>query len=145
MLGTEPQVVQAYVETGQAKIIFWPVLNYGDPSLLSTTTAECVARQDIDAFWELHRYLFQHQADLWSAGRDYFVGAAAAVGADPEAFAACYDEGDAQDHVLQLDAMRRERGIFSQPVFDINGQLLHGSQSFDTFAAIIDAALAADG
>ena len=141
MLGTQPELIQTYVETGQVRIIFWPVLNYGDPSLYSSITAECVARQDIDAFWALHRRLFQNQRDLWGAGRDYFIDAATAVGADRDTFASCYDGGDALDHVLELDTMRRARGIFSQPVFDIDGELLFGSQSFNTFAQVIEGAL----
>ena len=141
MLGTVPQVIQTYVETGQVRLVFWPVLNHGDPSVFSTLAAECVARQDIDAFWELHHRLFQNQADLWGAGRDYYIEAAGAAGVDPEAFAACYDDGDALAHVLALDEARRARGIFTQPVFDIDGELLYGSQSFDTFAGVIDAAL----
>lgn len=141
MLGTEPQVIQTYVETGQARIIFWPVLNHGDPSLYSTLTAECVARQDIDAFWEVHHRLFQNQSDLWGADRDYYIEAAAAVGVDPDEFASCYDGGDALDHVLELDETRRARGIYTQPVFDVNGEQFFGSQSFDTFAQVIEGAL----
>jgi protein-disulfide isomerase len=141
VLGTEPEVIATYVDSGQARIIFWPVLNHGDPSVFSTLAAECVARQDIDAFWQLHHHLFTNQADLWQAGRDYYIEAASAVGADPEAFAECYDDGEALDHVLALDAARQERGIFSQPVFDINGELLYGSQSFERFSGVVDAAL----
>lgn len=142
MLGTEPDVVANYVETGQARIVFWPVLNHGDPSVYSTLAAECVAQQDIDAFWELHQLLFLNQSELWQAGRDYYVEAATAVGAQREPFESCYDGGGALEHVLSLDEARRERGIFTQPVFDVNGDLFYGSQSFDTFAGVIDAALA---
>jgi protein-disulfide isomerase len=130
------------VDSGEAKIVFWPVLNHGDPSVYSTLAGECVARQDIDAFWALHDYLFRNQGDLWSAGRDYYVEAAAAVGADPDMFGRCYDDGDALDHVLELDETRRARGIFTQPVFDVNGEIFYGSQSLDVFAQVIDAALA---
>ena len=63
------------------------------------------------------------------------------MGVDAEAFGACFDGGEALDHVLALDEARRARGIFTQPVFDIDGELLYGSQSFDTFAGVIDGAL----
>lgn len=141
MLGTQPQVIETYVETGQLQLVFWPVVNYGEPSFNATLAAECVARQDIDAFWQLHRILFQNQSELWRAGRDYYVEAAETVGVDPEAFGTCFDGTEARDHVLVLDETRRARGIFSQPVFDIEGQLLHGSQSFETFAGVIEAAV----
>lgn len=142
MLGTEPEVISAYVETGQARIVFWPVLNHGEPSVYSTLAAECAAQQDIDAFWDLHHTLFQNQIDLWQADRDYYVEAAVAAGLQRQPFEACYDGGAALEHVLALDEARRERGIFTQPVFDVNGELFHGSQSFETFAGVIEAALA---
>jgi protein-disulfide isomerase len=142
VLGAGQQLEARYVQSGEVTIVFWPVLNYGEPSMNATLAVECVARQDMDAFWDLHHQLFQNQADLWRANRDYFIQAAASVGADPDAFAACFDDGDALAHVQGLDQVRRARGIFSQPVFDIGGEFLYGSQSFDTFASVIDAALA---
>lgn len=142
MLGTEPEVIQNYVETGDARIVFWPVLNHGDPSVFSSLAAECVARQDIDAFWSLHRVLFQNQSELWSADRDYYAEAAGGVGVDVPTFEACYDGDEALEHVLALDETRRARGIFSQPVFDVNGEIFYGSQSLTTFSNVIEAALA---
>lgn len=141
MLGTEPEVVETYVETGEARIVFWPVLNHGDPSVFSTLTAECVAQQDIDLFWDVHEVLFTNQRDLWTADRDYYVNVAVGVGAAREAFESCYDSQGAMDQILELDALRRERGVYTQPVFDVNGQLIHGSQSFNTFSELIEAAL----
>lgn len=142
MLGTEPQIIDSFVETGQARIVFWPVLNHGDASVYATLTAECVARQDGAAFWEIHHYLFTHQGELWGADRDYFIEAAIQVGADEVTFANCYDGGEALAHIMELDRLRRERGIYTQPVFDVNGQVFYGSQSFPTFSAVIESALA---
>lgn len=141
MLGTEPRVIEAYVSTGKARLIFWPVLNHGDPSLYSTAAAECVAQQDTDAFWEIHEQLYQNQQELWSADRDYYVNAAVGVGVDQAAFESCYDSGSGISHVTNLDNIRRDRGIYTQPVFDISGQLIFGSQSFEAFAGIIDSLL----
>jgi protein-disulfide isomerase len=140
-LGTEPELVTAYVESGKVRLVFWPVLNHGDPSVYATLAAECVAQQDMEAFWEIHHQLFQRQEELWRADRDYFINAATQVGADATTFAACYDGGAALDHVLALDALRRERGIFNQPVFDVNGALLYGTQPFTTFAQLVESSL----
>lgn len=123
------------------QLVFWPVVNHGEPSFNATLATECVARQDMGAFWQLHHTLFKNQIDLWRAGRDYYVQAAQEAGVDAEAFGACFDGEEARNHVLALDETRRARGIFSQPVFDIEGQLLHGSQSFETFAGVIETAL----
>ena len=139
MLGTEPDIIANYVETGRVKLVFWPVLNHGDPSVYSTLTAECAGQQDPALFWTVHEYLFANQADLWRADRDYYVNTAASLGADQAEFEACYDGPDGIAQVLELDDIRRQRGIFTQPIFDINGEVFVGAQPYDSFAALFDA------
>lgn len=138
MLGTEPDIVANYVASGKVQIVFWPVLNHGDPSVYSTLTAVCAGRQDPALFWEIHHTLFQNQNDLWGANRDYYVNAAVSVGADQAAFEACYDGPDGLAEVMALDALRRERGIYSQPTFDINDNIFAGAASYDIFAQVFD-------
>lgn len=139
MLGTEPEIIANYVETGRVKLVFWPVLNHGDPSVYSTLTAECLGQQDPDLFWAGHAYLFEHQNELWGADRDYYVNTAVALGADQATFEACYDGPNGLETVLELDNIRRQRSIFSQPVFDINGEVFVGAQPYESFAAVFDA------
>lgn len=141
MLGTEPRVVADYVQTGLVKIIFWPVLNHGDPSVYSTLAAECAGQQDPALFWALHGVLFERQADLWSAGRDDYASLAEEVGADRATFEACYDGDDGLAQVMALDEGRLQRGIFGQPTFDVNGQVFAGLQSYEVFQAAFDSAL----
>lgn len=142
MLGTEPDIVDAYVTVGQVRLVFWPVLNHGNPSVFSTLTMECVAQQDMAAAWELHHIMFQNQRDLWSADMDYYVNQAVAVGADKEAFTQCYTDEAAMAQVLKLDQIRQERGVYSQPVFDFEGKgYLVGAQPFDVFSAAIESLL----
>ncbi|MCA9923609.1 MAG: thioredoxin domain-containing protein [Anaerolineales bacterium] len=136
MLGTEPEIVANQVARGEVQIVFWPVLNHGNPSVYSTLTAECVAQQSTDAFWQIHELLFANQDDLWSADRDYYVNLAVSIGVDQAAFEACYDGPSGLDTVLALDDLRRQRGIFSQPTFDVNGQIFAGRQSYETFDTI---------
>lgn len=139
MRGTEPDIIANYVETGRVKLVFWPVLNHGNPSLYSTLTAECVGQQDPNLFWAVHEILFENQADLWQADRDYYVNTAVAAGADQATFEACYDGPDGLATIMALDATRRDRGIFSQPIFDINGEIFVGAQPYESFAAVFDA------
>lgn len=143
MLGTEPQVIENYVNSGKIKVVFWPVLNHGNPSVYSTVTAECVGQQDPMAFWQVHHTLFENQRELWSADRDYYVQTAVAAGVDQPTFESCYDDGTGLEQVMALDAMRRERGVYSQPIFDIAGERYAGAPSYDIFAATFDAVLAA--
>lgn len=139
MLGTEPDIIANYVATGRVKLVFWPVLNHGNPSVYATLTAECVGQQSPDLFWVVHKYLFENQNDLWQANRDYYVNTAVAVGADQATFEACYDGEDGLATVMELDAIRRDRAVFSQPIFDINGEIFVGAQPYESFAAVFDA------
>ena len=133
MQSVAPDIVQNHVETGEVQIVFWPVLNHGNPSVYSTLAAECVAQQSTDAFWEMHELLFANQSALWSATRDEYINFAVSVGADRATFEACYDGPDGLETVLALDELRRQRGVFSQPVFDLNGNVLAGLQQYDVF------------
>jgi protein-disulfide isomerase len=142
VLGTEPQLITDYVESGRVKIVFWPVLNHGNPSVYSTLAAECAGQQDPALFWAAHAVLFERQAELWSADRDYYASLAESLGADRTVFEACYDGGDGLAQVTALDDERLRRGIFGQPTFDVNGQVFAGLQNYETFQATIDAALA---
>lgn len=141
MLGTEPNIIANYVDAGQVKIIFWPVLNHGNPSIYSTITAECVGQQSEAMFWDVHERLFENQRDLWGADRDYYVQTAVAEGADQAGFEACYDSPDTLAHVQNLDEIRRQWGVYSQPTFDVNGQIFSGAQPFSVFEEVITAAL----
>ena len=133
MLGTEPQVIESFVAQGDVKLVFWPVLNHGNPSVYSSVTTHCAGAQNPDKFWEMHDLLFENQNALWSATRDYFVESAASLGLDQAAFEACYDGPDALAEVMALDSIRRDRGVFAQPVFDANGILFAGALPFDQF------------
>lgn len=145
MLGTEPQVIENYVEPGNTRIIFWPVLNHGNPSVYSTVTAHCAGAQDPAKFWEMHAWLFENQSELWSATRDYFVNAALAIGLDQAIFEACYDGPEVLAEVMALDNLRRARGVYAQPVFDANGLIFAGALSFDHFSEALDSVLAEQG
>lgn len=141
MLGTEPQIIADYVATGLVRIVFWPVLNHGRPSVDSTVAAECLGQQDPALFWAAHGVLFEKQDDLWSADRAYYAALAEGLGADRPAFEACFDGADATAQVTALDEARLQRGIFGQPTFDVNGQVFAGLQRYEVFQAAIDAAL----
>ena len=142
MLGTEPQVIENYVEEGKVKLIFMPVLNHGNPSVYSTVAAHCAGEQDPAHFWQMHNLLFENQGELWSATRDYFVEKAVSLGLDQAAFEACYDSPEALAEVMTLDSIRRDRGVFGQPTFDANGLVFAGAVPYEQFAAALDSQLA---
>lgn len=145
MLGTEPQVIEEFVQSGKVKIVFWPVLNHGNPSVYSTIAAHCVGAQDPEKFWDIHEMLFSEQGSLYGADRDYYVNAAVSAGADQPTFESCYDDPASLEAVLRLDDLRRERGINGQPYFDIAGTIYGGAPTFEQFAEVLGTELGASG
>lgn len=142
MLGTEPTLVEEFVETGKLKIVFWPVINHGQPSVFSTATMACIGEQDIAAAFEAHDQMFDDQRSLYSADRDYYMSQAEAVGVDMDLFADCYDSGRGVEQALALDEIRLERGIYGQPTFDLNGMIALGAIPVDSFRDAIEQQLA---
>ncbi len=141
MLGAEREIVANQIESGQVRIVFWPMLDHGNASLNAHAAADCIGRQDVDAFWQVHDQFFRDQGELWQARRDYFVELAVAAGVDQFEFQSCYDSGIGHATVTELDSIRRSQGIFNRPTFDINSQLLIGSQPYEVFVRFFDSAM----
>jgi len=142
VLGTEPEIVSNYVDNGKVRLVYWPVLDHG-ASVNAHAAAECVGQQSVDAFWTMHDGLYLDQSELWSADIDYFADAAERAGVDRQIFMECFDSGEGHETVKVLDQQRRELGVYQRPTFDLEGTLLFGNQSFNSFSAVIDAILGA--
>ena len=141
MLGAERDIVANHVESGEVRLIYWPMLDLGPNSENAAVAAFCAGEQDPSHFWAYHDTLFENQGSVYLAGRDFFVETAAALGLDGASFEACYDGDATRALVNDLDEARRSAGIRQRPTFDINGRLLLGAQPYETFAAAIDALL----
>lgn len=141
MLGAEKQIIENFVTTGQVKIAFSPLLDLGPGSLNSAAAAYCIGFQDPAAFWLAHDQFFEEQAQVYSAGRDYYVQAAINAGVDQTTFEQCYDNGDGHTMVTERDNARRQLEIYNRPTIDINGQQIFGSQRYSVFEAAIRSAL----
>lgn len=137
MVGTEPEIKENYVKSGQVKLVFNPMLDHGNYSLQTHQAAECAAEQG--KFWAMHDVIFERQRELYGANvQETLKGMAAELGLDPQQFNTCLDEQRYAGLVQNQDARRRELGIRTRPTFDINGQLLVGAQRFDAFKGVID-------
>ena len=85
------------------------------------------------------------QSQDLSAVLDTFKSYAANLGLDTATFNECLDSGKNAPEV-QKDAQDGESyGVGGTPAFFINGRLLSGAQTFASFKALIDAALAGGG
>lgn len=137
MLGTEPQIEQKYVKTGQVKLVFNPIIDLGEGSRQAHQAAACAGEQGM--FWPMHDLLFEQQRALYGGNvGEVSQALAAQLPLDPEQFKACLDEQRTAELVQSQDERRRQLGIRTRPTFDVNGQLIVGGQPFEVFQAVIE-------
>ena len=101
--------------------------------------AECA--DDQGKFWEYQDLIWANRAvDLNS-----LKGYATQLGLDTATFNDCLDSGKQASEVQKDYQDGQSYGVTGTPTFFINGQLLKGAKPFETFQAMIDAALAGGG
>lgn len=138
MLGVENELKSAYVQTGQVRFIFNPVLNHGDRSVQSHMASECAGDQG--QFWSFRTALFENQNRLWSGDiRQTLKQIAAEFGLETGDFNACIDEQRHLDRINGQDQVRRDKGIQGQPTFDVGGDIYAGSAPFEAWVEVINA------
>ena len=145
---TYSDVMHRYVETGQVLYVFRDFPLSGQPqSPKAAESAQCAGEVGgAQAYWDMHDRLFEGQGE-WSGrsrATEIFKDYASELGLDATAFANCLDSGRAAEPV-QIDAREgATRGVRGTPTFFINGQPLVGAQPINSFAAVIDRALAGE-
>ncbi|GAB4519683.1 MAG: hypothetical protein Kow0047_30960 [Anaerolineae bacterium] len=141
MLGDEQRLIEEYVETGKVKLIYWHVLDFGEPSLLAAEAAECAGEQG--RFWEMNHALFENQAHLWRDTLETIYGLAGQIeGLDQGQFKSCMVERRYLAKVKADDEARRARGIRFRPSFDLDGERIEGALPYEQMRSRIEVALA---
>lgn len=132
------QIDQAYIQTGQAKLIFrdFP-LSFHANAQKAAEAAECAGEQG--SYYEMHDKLF---GDGVAGGVETFKQYAADLGLDTAAFDECLDTGAMAAETAKDMQDGANAGVRGTPAFLINGQLISGAQPFEAFKQIIDAELA---
>jgi protein-disulfide isomerase len=136
---TEPKIIETYVASGKARIVYRHLLQLGEESLRAAEAAECAGDQG--KFWEMRDAIYRNQVALYTTG-DFDAALAylaQTVDLDSNEYSVCMQS---RTHRARIEADFRaaqDAGIRSRPVFDINGQRLVGARPFDEFQGIIDA------
>ncbi|MAG07785.1 hypothetical protein CMI46_03140 [Candidatus Pacearchaeota archaeon] len=136
-LETYPQIVQNYIDTGKAKIIFrdFP-LSFHQNAQKASEAAECVRNQGGDeAYWKMHDLLFENQADL---SLEKIKSLSLSLGYNIDS---CLDSGEMEAEVLADLEAGSLAGVSGTPAFFINGIKIEGAQPYANFEAAIEAAL----
>ncbi|MFQ3629959.1 Rcas_1661 family thioredoxin-like (seleno)lipoprotein [Roseiflexus sp.] len=134
----EPAIIEAYVATGKARIVYRHLLQLGEESLRAAEAAECAGDQG--KFWEMRDAIYRNQTSLYTTSD---VGAALAylaqtVDLNLDEYNACLQS---RRHRARIEADFRaaqDAGVRSRPVFDIAGTRLIGARPFEEFQAIIE-------
>lgn len=83
----EPQVIADFVDTGQAKLVFFDYpLQRHEYAFRAAEAARCAGDQG--KYWEMHDQLYANQQQI---GEQQLPEHAAEIGLDVEAFSACLD------------------------------------------------------
>ncbi len=130
------QILETY--EGRIKFVIrdFPLNSIHPYAQKASEATECA--DDQGKFWEYHDVLYANQNAL---DVDSLKGYAAELGLDTATFNDCLDSGKHQGEVEKDLQDGRSYGVTGTPAFFINGQLVSGAQPFNSFKAVIDAAL----
>jgi protein-disulfide isomerase len=136
----KPELVEEYVEDGTLRFVWRDFAYQGQESVNAALAAR--AAQEQGKFWEYHDLLYENQSSGNSGGYadENLIALAREAGLDVERFEAALTSGRYEEVVRNdLEEAQRE-GITGTPAFEINGELIFGLQSQETFEEAIEQA-----
>jgi protein-disulfide isomerase len=140
---TKPQLDAAFVQTGQARLVFLdlPISSMHAHAVVAARAARCA--EDQGEFWEYHDELFRQQP-RWAAMPDpvdAFASYAETLQMDVPAFAECLASGKHADVVYANSEVADMLGVNSVPavLVTVDGETRHArEENAATIARIID-------
>ena len=136
---TYPQLVENYIDTGIAKLVFrdFP-LSFHPNAEKAAVAAECAGDQG--KYYEMHDLLFERQAAGFSD--ELYPELASELKLDLEEFNSCLEDPAVAAEVEADMAEGGEYGVSGTPAFFVNGEMLSGAQPYSAFVDAIERALA---
>lgn len=134
----EPAIIDAYIATGRARLVYRHLLQLGEESLRAAEAAECAGDQD--KFWEMRDAIYRNQIALYTTSDQSAALAylAQTINLDLNTYNVCMQS---RKHRARIEADFRaaqDAGVRSRPVFDIGGTRLVGARPFEDFQALIE-------
>ena len=134
-----PQIKSAYIDTGKVKFIFreFPL---DQVALAASALARCVAKDDSNKYFAIIGILFNQQTDLQTHAFETINRVGKQAGFSEAMIKACVqDDLTVQKGILaDREYANKTLKIDSTPSFFINGKLVKGETSFDSFKGMID-------
>jgi len=119
-----------YLATGKARMAWVTFAFMGDESTNAAKAGFCALDQDPEAFWTLHDWMFENQADVANTGAfsaERLAQMADRVGLDVEAFETCLADPATLQRVEDGKAFAVESGVESTPSFLVGETLVAGT------------------
>ena len=141
---TRPLIIENYVETGKANLVFIAMPFSGRDSTPASEATYCA--NDQGKYWEYHSTLFEYQQEIddgW-ANASRLQAIALNLGLDMEQFDKCMITDDHRAQVnANMQMAKKQFGANSTPTFVIVGptgeaQKIVGAHPYSTFVSVLD-------
>jgi protein-disulfide isomerase len=143
-VATFPELRREYVDTGQVRWIYVPIVTGGFRNGAEAARAgECAAEQG--QFAAMKEQIYLARADWTDAGRpeEVFAGIARELRLDAERFATCYRENTPADRIRYNNLTASAAGVRATPTFIIDGRIIEGALPIESFRGLLDERVAA--
>lgn len=139
----KPLIVENYINTGKAKLIFKDFTIYGQDSVNGAIATYCAGEQG--KYWEMHDHLYGSQKAINSGwlSMDNIEKFASEVGLENQPFKECLESGKYKQQVMENFEQGKSIGITGTPTFiiiDKDGEtkVVSGAQPYNVFKQILD-------
>ena len=136
---TVQRVLNDYGDQIRYVFMDYPLPNH-DRATPAAEAAYCAGEQD--KYWEYAEHLMVMTGDL---NDNDLRGRAEQIGLDVAEFMSCYTSGRYTDRIAASLQTGLDSGVDRTPTFFINGRILTGAKTYETFKLIIDEELATLG
>jgi protein-disulfide isomerase len=139
---TKPSIVQDYIDTGKANLVFVDLAFLGRDSIPASMATYCA--EDQEMYWEYHNilYNFQEHIDNGWANSERLKAFAFSLGLDKDLFESCLDSEKYSKRVQYNIQQAKDNGVRGTPGFFIVGpdgqQKIGGAQPFSVFKNVLD-------
>lgn len=141
---TLPQIKKDYVEKGLVRLEWRDLPLFGDPSAAAAYGGRSAGEQGM--FWEYQEALYAAEIPRDQVTKETVMQIAQSIGIpDLAKFEAGFTNESHYNAINRDFQEAQQLGVQSTPTFLINGEAIMGAESYENFARVIDAELAALG
>jgi len=141
---TKPLIMQDYIETGRANLVFVDFAFLGKDSPKAAQATYCADDQNM--YWEYHNSLYNSQEskiDSGWANTERLKAFAFSLNLDMELFNECLDSEKYSKRIQYNSQQARDNGVKGTPGFFIVGpdydqKQISGAQPFSVFKKVLD-------